>query len=224
MSATPRITHRLEHDSNVLQLGGSWRLAHLPVIAETLRTVPLREDGRCVIDGGDLQELDTSAAFTLLRQLAARGVVDGAVVLRAFDARHARLLALVQESMRAPAVSARSTHLGLIQRIGAAAARTLSLATDHLAFLGAVVLDVLPVFRRPRSFRLRETVSQFEAVGLDAIPIAALVNFLIGLVVFLLVRAYNRFRAKAPPAEAPAQEKLLSEIRDLLKEKKEKEA
>lgn len=42
--------------------------------------------------------------------------------------------------------------------------------------------------------------------------------FLIAFVVFLIVRAYNRFRAKAPPAEPSAQEKLLSEIRDLLKD------
>ena len=42
----------------------------------------------------------------------------------------------------------------------------------------------------------------------------------LGFVVFLLVRAYNRFRAAAPPAEQPPQEKLLTEIRDLLKERK----
>ena len=41
--------------------------------------------------------------------------------------------------------------------------------------------------------------------------------FLIAFVVFLIVRAYNRFRAKAPPADPSAQEKLLAEIRDLLK-------
>lgn len=40
---------------------------------------------------------------------------------------------------------------------------------------------------------------------------------IIAFVVFLIVRVYNRFRAEAPPAEAPAQEKLLAEIRDLLK-------
>jgi phospholipid/cholesterol/gamma-HCH transport system permease protein len=45
-----------------------------------------------------------------------------------------------------------------------------------------VVLEALSGLRRRGRFRLRETVSQFEAVGLDAIPIVALVNFLIGVV------------------------------------------
>jgi large conductance mechanosensitive channel len=58
------------------------------------------------------------------------------------------------------------------------------------------------------------------AIGYGA-ALQAIIDFLIiGFIVFLLVRAYNRFRAKAAPADTPAQEKLLTEIRDLLKEKK----
>jgi large conductance mechanosensitive channel len=51
--------------------------------------------------------------------------------------------------------------------------------------------------------------------------IQAIVNFLvIGLVLFLVVRAVNRLhtRQASAPAEPPAQEKLLTEIRDLLRE------
>ena len=53
--------------------------------------------------------------------------------------------------------------------------------------------------------------------------IQALVNFLvIALVIFLAVRAYNRLRREEPaappaPPEPSAEEKLLTEIRDLLK-------
>ena len=57
--------------------------------------------------------------------------------------------------------------------------------------------------------------------------IAAVLNFLlIALVVFLLVKAVNKLTKKkeaeapAAPPEPSAEEKLLAEIRDLLKEKK----
>lgn len=65
----------------------------------------------------------------------------------------------------------------------------------------------------------KETAKEV-AIGYGAALQSLIDFFIIGFVVFLLVRAYNRFRAKAPPAEAPAQEKLLMEIRDLLKDKK----
>ncbi len=53
--------------------------------------------------------------------------------------------------------------------------------------------------------------------------IQALINFLaIAFVVFLIVRQINKMKAKpaaAAPVEPPAQEKLLAEIRDLLKKR-----
>lgn len=51
--------------------------------------------------------------------------------------------------------------------------------------------------------------------------VQAIVNFVvIGAVLFLVVRAVNRLHKKqeAAPPEPPAQEKLLTEIRDLLRE------
>jgi phospholipid/cholesterol/gamma-HCH transport system permease protein len=56
-----------------------------------------------------------------------------------------------------------------------------TLAT-HNAFLGEVTLEALAIASRPRLFRFKETVSQFEVVTIDALPIAALVTFLIGVV------------------------------------------
>ena len=53
--------------------------------------------------------------------------------------------------------------------------------------------------------------------------IQAIVNFLIiAFVLFLIVRSFNKLKkeeeeAPAPPPEPPAEEKLLTEIRDLLK-------
>jgi large conductance mechanosensitive channel len=47
------------------------------------------------------------------------------------------------------------------------------------------------------------------------------IDFLIiAAAIFLAVRLINRFREQEPPAAPPRQEKLLEEIRDLLKEKR----
>ncbi len=54
------------------------------------------------------------------------------------------------------------------------------------------------------------------AIGYGA-AIQSFIEFLIiGFVVFLVVRLYNKMRAAVPPAAAPPTEKLLTEIRDLL--------
>jgi large conductance mechanosensitive channel len=54
------------------------------------------------------------------------------------------------------------------------------------------------------------------AIGYGAAIQATLDFLLVAFVVFLIVRAMNRFKKATPPPEPPAQEKLLVEIRDLL--------
>jgi phospholipid/cholesterol/gamma-HCH transport system permease protein len=104
------------------------------------------------------------------------------VTARGFDPSHRRLLALVHERMRSEPSEAHARHLGLVQRIGHATVDLALLLRSHTRFLGLVTLDVASLLRRPGRFRMRETVSQFEDAGLDAIPIVALVTFLIGVV------------------------------------------
>lgn len=55
------------------------------------------------------------------------------------------------------------------------------------------------------------------AIGYGA-AIQAFIDFvLVAVVVFFIVRAFNRFKAKAPPPGPSAQETLLTEIRDELR-------
>jgi phospholipid/cholesterol/gamma-HCH transport system permease protein len=177
------IEPKVENDANVLYLRGAWRLPNLAAIAEVLRGMRLPPARRFVVDGSGLEALDTSAGFILLRHLADAGCTPGMVSDRGFDPRHRRLLALVHERMSTPPAAARPAHLGLVQRVGAAALGLERLLRSHTAFVGAVALETLALLRRPRLFRARETVAQFEAVCLDAIAIVALINFLIGVVI-----------------------------------------
>jgi phospholipid/cholesterol/gamma-HCH transport system permease protein len=136
-----------------------------------------------VLDGSRLETLDTAAGFVLLKHLADAGCTRAMVTGRGFDPRYERLLLLVYERMAAPPAAAHTVHLGLVQRVGAAALTVFGLLKSHVDFIGVVTLELLSLVRRPGRFRIRETVSQFEAVCINAVPIVALVNFLIGVVI-----------------------------------------
>ena len=173
----------MEGDTNVLYLSGAWRLQNVPAIVEALRALPIRSADTFIVDGSRIEALDTAAGFVLLQHLASIGCTESTVHSRGFDPRHRRLLALVQERMKTPPAVARSVHLGLLQSVGAATFKLDRQLKSHLGFVGAVALELADLVRKPRLFRPRETVSQFEAVCIDAIPIIILVNFLIGVVI-----------------------------------------
>jgi phospholipid/cholesterol/gamma-HCH transport system permease protein len=190
------IEHEVEDGADVLYLKGAWRLSNLAAIARALRALKLRASPCFLLDGSGLETLDTAAGFTLFSHLAALGCNESMVSARGFDQRHARLLALVHERMKSPPAAGRSMHLGGVQRVGAAAIAVWRLLKSHTGFVGAVSLEISALIPKPKRFRLRETVSQFEAVGLDAIPIVALVTFLIGVVfAYLLGQQAVRYGA-----------------------------
>jgi phospholipid/cholesterol/gamma-HCH transport system permease protein len=177
------IERSVEGDSDVLHLAGVWRLANVEAIASQLRELGLNA-GRCfVLDGSRLEALDTAAGFILLKHLAGVGCTRSMVSARGFDPRYERLLGLVYERMATPPASGHSVHLGLVQRVGAAVLDVIRMLKMHVDFVGVTTLELLGLARRPGRFRARETVSQFEAVCIDAVPIIALVNFLIGVVI-----------------------------------------
>jgi phospholipid/cholesterol/gamma-HCH transport system permease protein len=181
-STLPPIELSAEADLDVLHLQGSWRIEHVSVIAAAVAALRLRPDRACVLDGARLRDLDTTAGFLLFHHLHNAGFAAGAIGMRQMDERHARLLRLVRERMHSEPVPAPLTSPGALQRIGKATLRLARDLTAHTGFVGEVALELLAILRRPRLFRFRETASQFESATVDAIPIVALVTFLIGVV------------------------------------------
>ena len=188
MNTTPKwIELDTVEGANVLRLHGAWRLSNLAAISGALQSVAAGGRDPYVLDGSGLQELDTAAGFTLYRHLSPPGDGSLEVTLRGFDPRHERLLALVRERMDCPAAVSKPVHGGVLHRIGTATVALWKMLQSHVGFVGTVALELLTLMRRPRLFRFKETVAQFEIICLDAIPIAALVTFLIGVVIAYLL-------------------------------------
>jgi len=171
-----------EAGADVLYLQGSWRLDHAPAIAAAVAALPLRPGRTCMLDGSRLQELDTTTGFVLFHHLDELGFAANAIATRRMDEHHARLLSLVHERMRCAPVPAPLSSPSAVQRVGRATLRMVRDLAAHNGFVGQTALELLALLKRPQLFRLREMVAQFENATIDAIPIVALVTFLIGVV------------------------------------------
>jgi len=178
-----------ESGATVLYLQGAWRLPNLPSLAAEVRALRLCPGLPCILDGSRLQALDTATSFALLSRLVALGFSRSTVSMRRVEQRHSSLLALVHERMAVAAVAAPSRRRRIVERIGGATLRALGHLDEHNRFLGLVAIELLALLRRPRLFRFREAVAQFEIVALDAILIIAMMTFLIGVVLAYLLGA-----------------------------------
>lgn len=74
---------------------------------------------------------------------------------------------------------------GLLDQIGSATVRTLVELQMVMAFLGQMIWGVVLAFRAPRTVNWKDVSPTMERAGADALPIIALINFLVGLVMAL---------------------------------------
>jgi phospholipid/cholesterol/gamma-HCH transport system permease protein len=84
------------------------------------------------------------------------------------------------DSAAAPLALARSP--GAIERLGAAALEQAADLKHMISFIGAVCLALARVVRKPTSLRADDTFLCMQKTGVDALPIVALISFLLGLI------------------------------------------
>ncbi len=187
MSSTPPLPARIERTPHGLALSGDWTLANARPLAESASAL-----GSIAADTGfdcsGLHRLDTCGALILLRLLARGGHADAIERLQGLRKADADLLRLLIERRSAPAEPKTRAHgfIALLARMGAALERIWIDSRGLLGFVGLTLVTLAKVLGGRRRLRLTSTVFHMEQTGLDAVPIVALLTFLVGAVVAFL--------------------------------------
>jgi phospholipid/cholesterol/gamma-HCH transport system permease protein len=161
---------------------GALGLHELPALQE--RLARLEAPRAVTFDLSDAQRIDTGIAWALLRardrlaEAGARTEITGA------QGAVAQILDTVREGLPEPQeepAPERGLRAALI-RLGETVAGGAQSFLGFLGLLGLFVARLLGAVVRPREFRLTALLHHCQAVGLQAVPIVALMAFLIGVV------------------------------------------
>jgi len=184
-----------------IRLGGVWRLAaDTPGVARVEEELASGPPRRVTVDLGAVTTWDT-ALVVFLSRLASlcrdRGVdLERSRVPGGLD----RLLLLAQQPVSPP--EPRAGPPALLERVGE---RTLSLrdrAADTAAFVGFTALAMGRFVLRRARYRPADLGLLVQGAGPDALPIVALVNFLVGIILaFVGITQLRRFGADHYVAE-----------------------
>lgn len=171
----------VQDGQSVLHLAGAWRLARLRELREPLRAA-LSPGGVQRLDGQALEHIDTAAALLLLGALSDAGGDLAQLSLQHFDVRHARVIEVVRSRFAETAVQTPRRPLSALGRFGQTASDLGLLLLGHVEFFGRTLAELGRLALNPRRLRVHELFAQLGQVGMNAIPVVALVTFLIGVV------------------------------------------
>jgi len=183
--------------SLTLTAAGEWLVETAVDIDRRLRGLAMPRERRVTIDLSGVARLDSAGAWLLLRterDLAARG---NTVEIRNLRPSFAPLVAQVRAAgVEAPARHPRPPHhtlVGYLGRIGEISVGLLTRARNILGFLGIVSTIAVRLIRHPRRLAVTAIIAQMEQTGVNALPIVALLTFMIGVVIAYQGADYLRF-------------------------------
>jgi phospholipid/cholesterol/gamma-HCH transport system permease protein len=139
----------------------------------------------CTVDARALDAMDTAGAVLLLDVLARTGVpLDGHRIegMRDTDAALVRLVAARFDAAR-PEARRRPGVADALAYVGGNVVAYAQVTREMLGFVGLTLVELGRLLLGRRRLRLTSTVYHMQEVGLDAVPIVALLTFLVGAVV-----------------------------------------
>ena len=179
-----------------LKLFGDWSLAGLPRIEARLNSLPATLHGDLVCDWTEARAPEISPAWALLRRLAE--TVPPLNVTHVGNPPH--FLDLLEklhvERHAAYSKQPAPTLEKLVGKLGRWSVLQGVHARGVIVFLGRIATVVGQAFYRPRAWRISSLARHIYETGITAIPIVALIAFLISVIVaYLGAQQLSRFGA-----------------------------
>jgi len=174
----------LDGDRLFLSPRGEWVIDEAAVLERKLREIASSLSGQrppqLVIDLTKVEALDTAGAFLLARIERRVVVAGGGVDWVGADSGRRALLDRVRDALADAEKPIRPPKTNLLEEVGATVISVWGDARRLLLILGGTVQEFLSTLVRPSTFRSSAVGRQMEMAGVRAVPIIALMSFLIG--------------------------------------------
>lgn len=166
---------------SVLRLRGRWTLRYSDAVKEVLDSAPAQVT---MIDARDCERIDTLGVLQLLRYADGHKIPYAALHFRADQ--QALVDAIEDVHDDRPVLKKEYGVRAMLGRVGFGLVDNASEVMALVSFFGEFLIKILRLFKEPSRFRLTATVHHMEQVGLDAVPLVALLSFMVGAVIAFL--------------------------------------
>ena len=127
-----------------------------------------------------MEDFGIAVVFALKRMMS---TWDGHIEITGADSQAKELLEMLpSEHFDDSASFFKQEPLGLVVRLGGSSIKAANDVKFMVSFAGSLFLACMHAFRHPGRLRWGDMISSMERVGVDAVPIIALISFLMGLI------------------------------------------
>jgi phospholipid/cholesterol/gamma-HCH transport system permease protein len=167
-----------------LFLRGRIGLADFTVLFSEIKTLFIEfNPSTLTVNLAQVEYFDSTGALFLIRleDEAVTRLVPFTIIN--LSAQQKQMLSLVdREALHAPSLAPREGSLNFVEQFGSATMDVLKDVYEVILFWGELAYEVVFSIRYPGKIRWNDVVSYMKKVGVDGLPIVALISFLLGLI------------------------------------------
>ncbi|MCL5425527.1 MAG: ABC transporter permease, partial [Gammaproteobacteria bacterium] len=187
----------IARDDQTLALQGEWTLANYRAIKSTLshhkadikEPIKVGKGAEKSISLEAITRLDTAGAILVIELIGVEKAQKVSEWATELPKEQQALLLRIAEAMDAPLDVKTPSYSRISQALASVGQQMVGLWSQQrqlLAFIGLVIATLFQLILRPRRWRVTATVAHVQQSGLNAVPIVALLTFMVGAVVAFL--------------------------------------
>ena len=134
------------------------------------------------LEGVDYLDMAGAAFISHLKRLDKNHRAKGIIQVKGLKPEFAPLLILAEKTDITSALTPPGQNLSFVEQTGKNLSDSLSDARIFIGFIGEITWALVSSLKNPKSIRWAETFMVAERAGVDALPIVALISFIVGLV------------------------------------------
>ena len=168
-----------------LFLKGKIGLADFNMLFPEIKTILIDSNpSKLTVDFSQVEYFDSSGALFLVKledEAVARSVPFTIINM---SAQQKQMLSLVdREALHAPSLATREQPLNLVEQLGSVTMDVLKDVYEVILFWGELAHEVVFSIWHPGQIRWNDVIAYMKKVGVDGLPIVALISFLLGLII-----------------------------------------
>lgn len=173
----------ITEDGRQLTCQGAWTVQGLAELDFQLNSLLSQTDKQLTIDGSQLTIFDSAGAILLQQTIQQLTKHDYQISFNNFRKEHQTLLQLVKPQLeQITQATPTSIQHNFFYAVGETTVEKFQLGINFISFIGELLTTVSEVIIRPRLLQWKSALQTIEETGHQALPIIALLSFLIGVV------------------------------------------
>jgi phospholipid/cholesterol/gamma-HCH transport system permease protein len=173
-----------DSDKNELDCYDDWNIANLATLKKEIEAIPSPKSGSITINGKHVAKMDSAGAFILTKCIKKLSDKKIKTHLVNFSDQHKKIMEFSEEKQKAPKQHIpKVKELSWLQKLGKFALDQAEEFYQYINFIGELFFESLRVLHTPKLWRWNTIASITNQAGTSALPIIALLSFMIGVVI-----------------------------------------